>query len=51
MRFPDYFNKKRDIGERWLGEYRKNKRRFLQFHRVFRGHQTVVNLRFDAALA
>jgi DNA-binding response OmpR family regulator len=34
-----------------LEEYRPNKRPFPQVGRVSPGHQTVVNLRFDAVLA
>ena len=39
------------MGEKMIVEYRPNKRRFPQVGRVSPGHQTVVNLRFDAVLA
>ena len=31
--------------------YKKYKRRFLQFHKVFRGHQTAVNRCFEWVMA
>ncbi len=34
-----------------VGEYKKNKRRILQIHRVFRGYRTAVNRCFEGVLA